>query len=108
MQDNQGIPVELLEHIEQWRSSDLSRRGYCQRHGLSYDQFYYYLKKQLGKGRRARRRETPGGGFVEVAADLASESNLMRAESVEVIRPDGTRIHFHGSVEAGFLKSLIH
>lgn len=45
------------QHIEDWRTSGLTRAGYCRQHNLSYDRFIYWNRKF---------RKEPNPAFIEL------------------------------------------
>ena len=50
-------------HVEQWRTSGLSKTAYCQQYALTYHQMVYWSKKEEA----CAEPEPRSGGFVAVS-----------------------------------------
>jgi hypothetical protein len=87
------------QHVEDWRSSDLTRADYCRRHDLSYDRFIYWKRKfQPGSSPAFIELKLPAVPYPKM---LPRESSLRVAVS-----------RFQISVDPGFdpavLRDLVH
>jgi hypothetical protein len=91
---------EMLVHYQNWQQSKLSQIGFCTLHGISFHKFNYWVKK-IERGDQ-KPDKSSGSGFLSVAIKPTA-----RDCKVEIVRSDGTRILFHGPVEAAFVKSLL-
>lgn len=100
MANNTILREEMLVHYQNWQQSKLSQIGFCTLHGISFPKFNYWVKK-IGRGDQ-KQVDKSGSGFLSVAIKPASKDC-----KVEIVRSDGTRILFHGAVDAAFVKSLL-
>lgn len=83
--------VQMLSMIADWQQSGLSKKRYCDEHGINEATFYYWFS-------RSKENDTSGGGFI--AIDKAG-----RNSAVEVIYPNGVRIK--AETDLGLLSRLI-
>ena len=83
-------PQAWLEHIEAWKTSDLTQAQYCRTHCISAKSFYYWKCK-------ANRTEAPPStpttkvapsGFAVAQFETVSTSHA----ALSVTLPDGTRL----------------
>ena len=79
------------EHVEQWQSSGLSQKTYCQQHHLKPHKLSYW-KNKLDSQREAK----TNGGFVTVALESTS---VALAQGLSLYLTDGHRIEGFSSVE---------
>jgi len=99
MRRNSTVHQEMFGHYQSWQQSGLSQIGFCTLHGITFHKFNYWVRKFDSGDSKGK---TPSGGFLSVAIKEPSSDC-----KVEIIRVDGTRIQFHGAVDAGFIKSLL-
>ena len=85
------------EHVEQWQSSGLSQKAYCQQHDLKPHNLSYW-KNKLDCQREAKAT----GGFVAVA--LESTSTIL-PQGLSLHLSNGCRIDGFASVEE--LRALV-
>jgi len=89
---------ELWErHLEQWRASGLSMRGYCRREGVSFNGLRYW-KDKLGGDHRERRA-------VKVSMPVGTAPGLLRV--IEVVVADRFTVRVPDGFEASELGRLI-
>lgn len=100
MANNTILREEMLVHYQNWQQSKLSQIGFCTLHGISFHKFNYWVKK-IERGDQ-KQVDKSGSGFLSVAIKPVSKDC-----KVEIVRSDGTRILFHGAVDAAFVKSLL-
>lgn len=72
------------QHIEGWKSSGLSQRGYCEREGIALSTLQWWCRRLRGNGQQA---ETPR--FVPVTVPAISD---VRDEPIEVVLLSGRRL----------------
>ncbi len=99
MRNKSTVHQEMFGHYQIWRQSGLSQIGFCTLHGITFQRFNYWVRKFHSGDSKGK---APSGGFLSVAIKEPSSDC-----KVEIIRVDGTRIQFHGAVDAGFIKSLL-
>jgi hypothetical protein len=39
---------KMLDHVARWKAGSLTKRAYCQRVGLDYNQFHYWYRVSKG------------------------------------------------------------
>ena len=80
-----------LDHVLRWSTSEISKRSYCLKHGLSYASFMYHSK----------RSQQPRAFFqqVELAAPAPEVPMVLHF-------PDGCRLSFPSSALSEVLASL--
>ncbi len=84
--------------IEAWKSSGLTQKEYCQQNNIGYHIFHYWYKKFKSS------QKPKAGKFIplQVKKDSSPQS------SIEIILSNGTRIVFNKTVDATFIRALIH
>ncbi len=99
MRNNITLQQEMYSHYQSWQQSGLTQIGFCTLHGITFHKFNYWVRK-FGSG--DTKYNASSGGFLSVAIKQPSADC-----KIEIIRLDGTRIQFHGAVDAGYIKSLL-
>lgn len=99
MRNKSTVHQEMFGHYQSWQQSGLSQKGFCTLHGITFQKFNYWVRKFRSEDTKVK---TPSGGFLSVAIKQPTFGC-----EVEIIRVDGTRIQFHGNVDAGFIRSLL-
>jgi len=84
-------------HYSCWKKSGISKKAYCEAHGLGYHTFLYWVAKINPAA------DSPGS-FSELALPTNS---LSSSAGIEIEYPNGTRIRLQGDFTAAFLKSLL-
>jgi hypothetical protein len=84
-------------HYRCWEKSGISKRDYCEQHGLGYHTFLYWIAKLSPPA-------DSSGTFSEIA--LNPDASPSPAQ-IEIEYPSGTRIRLHGGFPAAFVKSLL-
>lgn len=100
MEENRTLQDQMDEHYRNWKQSGLSQVAYSALHqGLTFHKFNYWVRKIEQQAMPTAGRPN---GFLTVKVKAA-----LSCSQLEIIRPDGTRIQFHGPVEVSFLKGLL-
>lgn len=99
MTSKQNNSERMFSLIEEWKTSGISARKFCDDRSLSYHTFNYWLKKYRNKDEKTQKK-----GFVPLKIK-DKESN---GSKCEIIFPDGKRIIFHEKTEASFLRALLY
>ena len=84
-------------HYHCWKKGGISKKAYCDHHGLGYHTFLYWVAKINPAA------DSPGG-FSELALPVNS---LFSAAGIEIEYANGTRIRLQGDFTAAFIKSLL-
>ncbi len=84
--------------IESWKGSGQSQQEFCNAQGVSYFIFHYWYKKY---------REHKSGGGLSAFVPVHIQKTSSGLPLIELIFPDGKRIHFYDRVEVSFLQSLL-
>ena len=92
----------MFSLIEIWQSSGQSQKTFCQEKDLAYSKFHYWHKKYL-----EYRSPSSSEPFVAVTVKKSGALETLPAGALELVFPDGRRLIFNQSVEAGFLKALL-
>lgn len=90
---------QMFSMIEQWRTSGLTQKAFCEQRSIRYYVFHYWYKRykmqQSGVDDNA-------GSFVKLQVATPSSSG-----GVEINFPGGIRILFHEPVSSNYLKALV-
>ena len=84
-------------HYSCWKKSGISKRAYCDAHGLGYHTFLYWVAKIIPAADAA-------GSFSQLALPIQAAPS---AAQIEIEYPTGTRIRLQGGFTAAFIKSLL-
>ncbi len=99
MQIQPEIREQMFSMIEQWRTSGLTQKAFCQQRSMRYYVFHYWYKRykiqQSGVDDNA-------GSFVKLQVAKPSSSG-----GIEINFPGGIRILFHEPVSSNYLKALV-
>ena len=93
----------MFSLIEIWQTSGQSQKTFCQEKDLAYSKFHYWHKKYQDY----RSPSTSEEPFVAVTVKKSRALETLPAGTMELVFPDGRRLIFNQSVEAGFLKALL-
>ena len=85
--------------IEQWHTSGLTQKAFCEQHSVRYYVFHYWYKRY--RMQHSEAGET-AGSFVKLQVARPS-----LAGGVEINYPGGVRIIFHEAVSSSYLKALV-
>ncbi len=99
MQLQPGIRQQKFAMIEQWRTSGLTQKAFCEQHSIRYYVFHYWYKRY--KMQQADVHDK-AGSFVKLRITKPSG-----AGGVEINYPGGIRIIFHEAVSSSYLKTLV-
>jgi hypothetical protein len=84
--------------IEEWQASDLTQKEFCTQQSIAYSGFHYWSKKF----REEKSLPPYSSGFIPVNVTPSASKAL-----IELVMPDGRRVHFHEGVDVGFLRALL-
>jgi hypothetical protein len=106
MQSRIEVQQKMFDLIEQWKTSGLSQKAFCQQHQVRYSVFHYWYKQYRVAHPQDNLDNNPthnASSFIP----LQLNSCFPTASHTELIYPDGRRLVFHQQVDAHFLKALI-
>ncbi len=89
----------MFAMIEQWRTSGLSQKAFCEQQSIRYYVFHYWYKRY--------RLDQSGTGKNNSAFVKLQIAKPISASSVEIHFPGGIRLLFHEPVSSDYLKALI-
>ncbi len=90
---------QMFSMIEQWRTSGLTQKAFCQQRSIRYYVFHYWYKRYKIQQSGV---EDNAGSFVKLQVAKPSSSG-----GVEINFPGGIRILFHEPVSSNYLKALV-
>ena len=96
MASNQEVQQQMFGLIEQWRTSDLTQKAFCEQSSLPYHVFHYWYKRY-----RLIDIKEPTS-FIKLKVSASSIT-----AQVELILADGKRLLFHQPVSSDYLKAII-
>ncbi len=88
--------------IEKWQVSELTQKDFCNQESIAYSGFHYWFKKF----REEKALPPSAGGFIPVNV-TPSRSEVNQPAAIELVMPDGRRVHFHEGVDVEFLRALL-
>ena len=90
---------QMFAMIEQWLTSGLTQKAFCEQHSIRYYVFHYWYKRYRMQQSGIQDNAT---SFVKLQVAKPSPSG-----AVEINFPGGIRILFHEPVSSNYLKALI-
>jgi hypothetical protein len=97
METSSNRQVVMEGHYSCWKKSGISKKAYCDQHGLGYHTFLYWVAKIIPAA-------DAGGSFSQIALNPDS---LPSTAQIEIEYPTGTRIRLQGDFTAAYIKSLL-
>ena len=85
--------------IDQWRTSGLSVRAFCARHGLATASFYNW--------RRVLQRRAPAEQPAFVPVQVVADAVPTRTNALEVVLTDGRTVRVAPGFDAATLRQLL-
>jgi len=87
----------MAGHYSNWKKSGLSKKAYCDHHGLGYHTFLYWVS-------RIRPAAEDSGSFTRLELPASSKSS---AAQIEIAYGNGTKIRLQGNFNPAFIKALL-
>jgi hypothetical protein len=87
---------EMFAHLERFARSGLSRKAYCEAHGLSFHVLGYWVKRLQEK--------EDCGGFAEL--HLRMDRCSVEGGLIELEYPNGVRVRIGSGMSAAYVRSL--
>ena len=99
--------AQWQQHIQNWKSSDLSQKAYCDANNLKQNQFWYWSKKINEQASSTKGK--PCKMFIESeTAFVPVQIPTDRAEpSLSVELPNGIRLHGVANTPASTLQHVV-
>ncbi|HAT8125952.1 TPA: IS66 family insertion sequence element accessory protein TnpA [Legionella pneumophila] len=92
-------PGYWREHLESWKSSELTQKAYCEQAGISYGSFVYQHT------RMTRKAEKTAIKFIEKKIPEPQQANNI--PRLQLMLPNGIRIGIEGELNTGFLETVL-
>ena len=94
----------MQELYDQWQTQGISKQAFCNRNGMGYHKFNYWVKKFRGK-HAATMSATRGFSQISVPQPelLGQDQQALAA----ITFPSGVRIELFGSLDASFIRKLV-
>lgn len=89
---------------DQWQTQGISKQAFCNRNGMGYHKFNYWVKKFR------RTNSAPvvsAGGFSQIPVQQSDLIEQNQQALAAITFPSGARIELFGSLDASFIKKLI-
>ncbi|MBM4195306.1 MAG: hypothetical protein FJ202_13160 [Gemmatimonadetes bacterium] len=91
-------PARMKQLVTRWRTSGESGAGFAKRHGIPPWTFWYWCRKRLP----TRPKVSTSPQFVPVHVAPAADGAV-----IEIVVPDGTRLHVRAGASAELLRTVI-
>ena len=95
---------KMRELYDQWQAQGISKQAFCNRNGMGYHKFNYWVKKFR------RTNSAPvvsAGGFSQIPVQQPDLIEQNQQALAAITFPSGARIELFGSLDASFIKKLI-
>lgn len=89
---------KMRELYDQWQTQGISKQAFCNRNGMGYHKFNYWVKKFRGKNAH---------GFSQIPVRQPELLGQDQQALAAITFPSGARIELFGSLDASFIKKLI-
>jgi hypothetical protein len=87
---------KMLGHVARWKAGSLTKRAYCQRSGIDYNQFHYWFRVSNGL---MGKDSDPKPVFLPIRVE-AVHSTATAIQKITVTGPSGLVARFPVSDEA--------
>jgi len=94
---------KMRKLYDQWRTQDISKQSFCNRNGIGYHKFNYWVKKFTSRNLAA----APTRGFSQIPVEEPEVAVQNQHALAAITFPSGTRIELFGSLDASFIRKLI-
>ncbi len=101
IQSNKLNASQWLRHVEQWRTSGLTRSAYCQQHGLTVHAFGYWIKRH----RTDASADSQALTLVPVKA--MNQHGALLPSDLILHCPNGSKLHLPSTTPAAWLGALL-
>ena len=89
--------------IRKWEASGLSQEQFLRQYGIAKSTFGYWRKKYLKETATSKEKEN----FIPVKVNQSDQKADQKAETLELIYPNGVRLVCSASMDLSQLKPLI-
>lgn len=96
---NSKVMERMFESIKLWQQSGLSKKAYCEQHGIKVYSFYYWYKVY---SKQHSAEDAKASSFVKLKIEKPATT-----APVEIYFPGGIRLAFHEAVSAAYIKFLV-
>ena len=94
----------MRELYDQWQAQGISKQAFCNRNGMGYHKFNYWIKKIR---RENVATAAPTRGFSQIPVQQPDLIEQKQQALAAITFPSGARIELFGSLDASFIKKLI-
>lgn len=94
----------MRELYDQWQTQGISKQAFCNRNGMGYHKFNYWVKKFRGKNVATM---SPPRGFSQISVPQPELVDQPHYALAAITFPSGARIELFGSLDATFIRKLI-
>lgn len=103
MPSTQNIKItksQWFAHVEQWRSSGLTKSEYCKVNGITIPALSYWIARQ-------REQNPESGKLTLMPAKITGDADDSRSMSLILHCPNGSQVHFPAGTPAAWLGTLL-
>ena len=94
----------MRELYDQWQAQGISKQAFCNRNGMGYHKFNYWVKKFR---RENVSTAAPTRGFSQIAVQQPDLIEQKQQALAAITFPSGARIELFGILDASFIKKLL-
>jgi hypothetical protein len=95
---------KMRELYDQWRTQGISKQAFCNRNGMGYHKFNYWVKKFGGKNVATA---ALARGFSQISVPQPELPGQDQQALAAITFPSGARIELFGFLDASFIRKLI-
>jgi hypothetical protein len=95
---------KMRDLYDQWQTQGISKQAFCNRNGMGYHKFNYWVKKFR---RTNSASVVSAGGFSQIPVQQPDLIEQNQQALAAITFPSGARIELFGSLDASFIKKLI-
>lgn len=94
----------MRELYDQWQTQGISKQAFCNRNGMGYHKFNYWVKKFRGKHATTM---SATRGFSQISVPQPELLGQDQQTLAAITFPSGVRIELFGSLDASFIRKLV-
>lgn len=95
---------KMRELYDQWQAQGISKQAFCNRNGMGYHKFNYWVKKFRCENVATA---APTRGFSQIPVQQPDLIEQNQQALAAITFPSGARIELFGSLDVSFIKKLI-
>lgn len=94
----------MLELYDQWQTQGISKQAFCNRNGMGYHKFNYWVKKFRGRNVAII---SPIRGFSQISVPQPELLGRDQQALAAITFPSGARVELFDSLDASFIRKLV-